>query len=68
LVGATRGDTAADEREHRSEGDEIKESEYPERYGCIVAREEEFKSKWPDQASYSGSGYQKVSTTHRDVI
>jgi len=68
LVEATRGDTAADEREHRSESNEIKEAEDAERYGCTVASEKEFKSEWPDETSYSGSGYQKESTTHRGVM
>jgi len=68
LIGATCGDTAADERENGSESNEIKEAEDAERYGCTVAREKEFKSEWPDETSYSGSGYQKGSTAHLGVI
>ena len=57
-----------DEREHRSESDEIKNAQDAERCGCLVAREKELKGEWPDQTSYSGSGCQKELTTHRSVI
>jgi hypothetical protein len=67
LVRAACWDTAADEREHRRESNEIKEAEDAERYGCTVAREKEFKSEWPDETSYSGSGYQKESITHHNI-
>lgn len=67
MVGATRRNAAADEREHGSEGNEVKDAEDAKRYGCIVAREEEFESEWPDESSYSGPGYRKLSKIYYSV-
>jgi hypothetical protein len=61
LVWATCRDTAADEREYGSESNEVEEAKDTERYGCAIASEKEVEGEWPDETSYSCSGYRRES-------